>query len=130
MLTFLQFKKIVMKKFLFLLLFSISAVSFSQDTITSAKAQENIGKEVILKGKIASFKLASEGKSTNYINIDKPYPDNIFTVVLSNKYLEEHQLDILNSKGKEIVVKGTISVYDKDPKKTPQIFNPLEIQIK
>lgn len=119
-----------MKKILFVLLFSISAVSFSQDTITSAKAQENIGKEVILKGKIASFKLASEGKSTNYINIDKAYPDNIFTVVLSNKYLEEHQLDIINSKGKKIIVKGTISVYDKDPKKIPQIFNPLEIQIK
>jgi hypothetical protein len=54
----------------------------------------------------------------------------VFTVVISNKYLEEHQLDLAQSVGKEITVKGTISVYEKDPKKIPQIYNPLEIEIK
>ncbi|WP_395065384.1 hypothetical protein [Flavobacterium sp.] len=119
-----------MKKLVIIAFLSIASISFAQETITSAQAQENIGKEVILKGKIASFKLASEGKSTNYINIDKAYPDNVFTIVVSNKYLEEHKLDIANSLGKEITVKGTITVYEKDPKKIPQIFNPLEIEIK
>ena len=119
-----------MKKLLLFLLIHFSITSFAQVTINSSQANENIGNEVVLKGKIASIKLAAEGKSTNYLNIDKPYPDNIFTVVVSNKYLEEHLLDITNSKGKEIIVKGTITVYDKDPKKIPQIFNPLEIEIK
>ena len=119
-----------MKKLVIIAFLSIASISFAQETITSAQAQENIGKEVILKGKIASFKLASEGKSTNYINIDKAYPDNVFTIVVSNKYLEEHKLDIINAVGKEITVKGTITIYDKDPKKIPQIFNPLEIEIK
>jgi len=119
-----------MKK-LFIIIFSILVTtSFAQETITTSQAKEYIGKEVILKGKIASIKLASEGKSTNYINIDKPYPENVFTVVISNKYLEEHQLDLSQSVGKEITVKGIISVYEKDPKKIPQIFNPLEIEIK
>ena len=119
-----------MKTILTLALVLISSLSFSQEKITTSQAKENLGKEVILKGKVASIKLASEGRTTNYINIDKAYPDNIFTVVLTNKYLEEHQLDIANSVGKEITVKGTISVYEKDPKKIPQIFNPLEIEIK
>ena len=119
-----------MKTILTLALVLITSLSFSQEKITTSQAKENLGKEVILKGKVASIKLASEGRTTNYINIDKAYPDNIFTVVLTNKYLEEHQLDIANSVGKEITVKGTISVYEKDPKKIPQIFNPLEIEIK
>ena len=118
-----------MKKFLILFLLCFSSSILAQETITSEQAKDYIGKEVVLKGKIASIKLASEGKTTNYINIDKAYPNNVFTVVVSNKYLEEHKLDIANSVGKEITVKGTISVYDKDPKKTPQIFNPLEIEI-
>lgn len=119
-----------MKKFFIITFLILVTTSFAQETITTSQAKEYIGKEVILKGKIASFKLASEGKSTNYINIDKPYPDNVFTIVMSNKYLEEHQLDLSQSVGKEIKVKGTISVYEKDPKKIPQIFNPLEIEIK
>lgn len=119
-----------MKTLLTIAFVIITSLSFSQETITASQAQENIGKEVVLKGKVASIKLASEGRSTNYINIDKAYPDNVFTVVLTNKYLEEHKLDIANSVGKEITVKGTISIYEKDPKKIPQIFNPLEIEIK
>ncbi|WP_395054444.1 hypothetical protein [Flavobacterium sp.] len=118
-----------MKKFLVFLVLGFSTSIFAQEVITSQQAKDYIGKEVVLKGKIASIKLASEGKSTNYINIDKAYPNNVFTVVVSNKYLEENKLDIANSVGKEITVKGTITVYDKDPKKTPQIFNPLEIEI-
>jgi hypothetical protein len=119
-----------MKKIFLIAFLSFASISFAQETITTAQAQDNIGKEVILKGTIASFKLASEGKSTNYINIDKAYPDNVFTVVLSNKYLEDHQLDLANSKGKQITVKGTITIYEKDPKKIPQIFNPAAIEIK
>ena len=119
-----------MKNLIIYTLLFLTTSLVAQETITTQQAQENIGKEVILKGKIASIKLASQGKSTNYINIDKPYPDNVFTIVLSNKYLEEHKLDIINAVGKEIIVKGTITIYDKDPKKIPQIFNPLEIEIK
>jgi hypothetical protein len=119
-----------MKKLFVITFLIFLTTSFAQETITTSQAKEYIGKEVILKGKIASIKLASEGKSTNYINIDKPYPENVFTVVISNKYLEEHQLDLSQSVGKEITVKGIISVYEKDPKKIPQIFNPLEIEIK
>lgn len=119
-----------MKVFLLLVLFCFTSVIFAQDTITSSKANDYLDKVVWLKGKIVSFKIASEGKSTNFINIDKPYPKNIFTVVVTNKYLEEHNINLSQSKGKQILVKGKITTYEKDPKKIPQIFNPLEIEIK
>lgn len=118
-----------MKKILFTFLFLCSSMLFAQDTIPTTKVSEYIGKEVWVKGTIASVKIASEGKNTNYLNIDQPYPDAVFTVVISNKYLEEHQLNLAEAKGKIIRVKGIISVYEKDPKKTPQIFNPSQIII-
>jgi hypothetical protein len=104
--------------------------SSTQDTITTDKAKDFMGKLVLVKGKVVSFKLAAEGKSTNYINIDKPYPESIFTVVISNSYLEKLNIKIEDLKDKTIYVKGTISVYKNDPKQIPQIFNPISIVIK
>jgi hypothetical protein len=87
-------------------------------------------KEVCVLGKVVSFKLASEGKFTNYINIDKPYPESVFTVVITNNYLEKLNLKIEDLKDKYIYVKGTITTYKNDPKQIPQIYNPLSIELK
>lgn len=111
----------------FLLVFSIQC--FSQDTITTAKVKDYMDKEVYVVGKVVSFKLAAEGKTTNYINIDKPYPDSVFTVVISNSYLEKLNLKIEDLKNKTIIVKGKITTYKNDPKQVPQIFNPKSIEV-
>lgn len=111
-----------------LLLFSINC--FSQDTITTVKVKDYMDKEVCVLGKVVSFKLASEGKYTNYINIDKPYPESIFTVVITNNYLEKLNIKIEDLKDKTIYVKGKITIYKNDPKQIPQIFNPTSISIK
>ena len=117
-----------MKLFIAFLLISFSG--FSQDTITTLQVKDFIGKEVILKGKIASFKMASEGKSTNYINVDKTFPNNVFTIVIPNRALETLGFKIEESKDKTVIVKGKVEVYEKDPKQIPQIFNPKIIQVK
>lgn len=111
-----------------LLLFSIHC--FSQDTITTAKAKDYMDKEVFVVGKVVSFKLASEGKNTNYINIDKPYPESVFTVVISNSYLEKLNIKIEDLKDKTIYIKGKITTYKNDPKQIPQIYNPISIVVK
>jgi hypothetical protein len=112
----------------FFLIFSINC--FSQDTISTAKVKEYMDKEVCVLGKVVSFKLASEGKFTNYINIDKPYPESIFTVVITNTYLEKLNIKIEDLKDKNIYVKGKITTYKNDPKQIPQIFNPTSIAVK
>lgn len=112
----------------FVLTFSLNCLA--QDTITTAKVKEYMDKEVCVLGKVVSFKLASEGKSTNYINIDKPYPESVFTVVISNFYLEKLNIKIEDLKDKDIYVKGKITTYKNDPKQIPQIFNPISIAIK
>jgi hypothetical protein len=112
----------------FFVTFSINC--FSQDTISTAKVKDYMDKEVCVFGKAVSFKLASEGKFTNYINIDKPYPESVFTVVITNSYLEKLNIKIEDLKDKNIYVKGKITIYKNDPKQIPQIFNPISIGIK
>lgn len=119
-----------MKNLAFVFLLTVSINSFSQDTITTAKVKDYMDKEVCVLGKVVSYKLASEGKNTNYINIDKPYPESVFTVVISNYYLEKLNIKIEDLKDKYIYVKGTITTYKNDPKQIPQIYNPLSIELK
>lgn len=112
----------------FLLIISINC--FSQDTITTAQAKDYMDKMVCVKGKVVSFKLASERKFTNYINIDKPYPEGVFSVVITNSQLEKLNLKIEDLNDKDVYIKGTISTYKNDPKQIPQIFNPIRIEVK
>lgn len=119
-----------MKNILSAIVLLLSINSFSQDTITTEKVKDYMDKIVCVKGKVASFKLASEGKSTNYINIDKAYPENIFSVIISNSYLEKLNIKIEDLINKTIVVKGKITVYKNDPKQIPQIFNPEFLEVK
>lgn len=120
-----------MKTLLTTVLLIISVNCFSQqDTIMAINAKDYMDKEVIVVGKVASFRLASNGKYTNYINLEKPYPETIFTVVITNNYLQKLNIKIEDLKDKVICVKGTVTTYKNDPKQIPQIFNPISIEIK
>ena len=119
-----------MKNFLALFLCISSLNGFSQDTITTAKVKDYVNSLACVTGKVMSYKLASEGKSTNYINIDAAYPNNIFTIVVTNEYLQNAKIKIEDLKDKIIFVYGRITTYKNDPKQIPQIFNPRWIEIK
>ena len=118
-----------MKKMFFLLILLFSMKSFAQDTITTTRVKEFVGKEVWVKGKVAAVKDATTENRVVYINVDKAFPDNVFTVVLNVKYAQRMKLNLATAKGKSILVKGTITI-DKAGGPVPQIFNPTQIQIK
>ncbi len=119
-----------MKKHIFIILLLLSFKSFSQDTITTSVAKDHINKIATVVGKVASFKLASDGRNINYINIDKPFPDNVFTVVITNAHLDKLGLNLDEIKNKTIYIKGKVSVYKNDANQVPQIFNPISISVK
>jgi hypothetical protein len=119
-----------MKNLVIAVLVLFSTHCFSQETITTDNVKDYMDKEVCVVGKVVSYKLAAEGKNTNYINIDKPFPDGIFTVVISNSYLEKLFIKIEDLKDKIIYVKGKITTFKNDPKQIPQIYNPISIIVK
>ena len=119
-----------MKKIAILFFFVFSINVFSQDTIPTAKAKDYINNLACVTGKVVSYKLASKGKTINYINIDAAYPNNVFTIVLTNDYLETSKIKIEDLKDKIIFAYGKITTYKDDPKQIPQIFNPRWIEVK
>jgi hypothetical protein len=119
-----------MKNLILAILFISPINLFFQETISADKAKDYIDKVVFVEGKVVSYKIAPEGKSINYINIDKKYPNNIFAVVITNDYLKKLNIKIEDLEDKNIIVKGKISVYKNDPKQIPQIFNPESLELK
>ena len=78
-----------MKKIFFIVLFiAASAAGYSQTVITSLEAKDHIGETVTVKGLVAFVFTTNKGKTL--INFDEKYPNQSFTVVVS----EESKIDI------------------------------------
>ena len=104
-----------MKNLIITFLLLNSTYCFSQDTITTAMVKDYMEKEVCVVGKVVSYKLASNGKNTNYINIDKPYPDSVFTMVISNFYLEKAETTLPLQYLRSVFMKDQLLDQAKDP---------------
>ena len=82
-------------------------------TITPAQASKHVGKYETVCGQVAStyYAYKSNGRPT-FINLDKPYPDQIFTVMVwgsDRKNFKFKPEDFY--KDKEICVEGKIKDY-------------------
>jgi hypothetical protein len=104
-----------MNKLLFLFLF-IGIKVFSQtDTLTAIKAQNQIDKEVIVKGIIAGARLfEKDGKKTFLINLDEKYPNTPLTVVLYDN-IYDALVTKDNLENKKIVAKGIVTLHKDRP---------------
>ena len=107
-----------------------SAPVVAQDYITPADADKYIGQTKTVCGKVASATYAarSRGQPT-FLNLDQPYPNHIFTVVIwgseRNKFKSPPETFF---KGKSVCVTGVIDTY----RGKPQIIvrEPSQIVIK
>ena len=119
-----------MIRLIIFLFFIFTINAFSQDTIPVAKAKNYVNNLVCVTGKVVSVKKAGENQKVNYLNLDIKYPDNIFTIILTNDYLAQNKLNLDDFKDKTIYVYGKVTTYINDPKQIPQIFNPRRIDVK
>lgn len=85
------------------------------DTLTAEQAKTMINKEVIVKANVAGTRLFDkEGIKTFLINLDKRYPQSPLTVVLYDKAYKDLNLQY-EMEEKDIVVKGTVSLFNDKP---------------
>jgi len=117
---------------LFLVLLFSSVLSCNtatvSDTISADKAKNYIGETKTVKGLVVSTRYApaSRGRPT-FLNLDKPYPKQIFTVVIWGQNREKFDKPPeVYFKDKEILVTGKIVEY----KGVPQIEVKEPDQIK
>ena len=111
-----------------LLFFFFSACS--QDSISSKEASKYIGETKTVCGKVVStfYAQSSKGKPT-FLNLDKAYPNQIFTIVIwkDDRSKFEHSPEDFY-KGKNICVTGTITEYNGEPQ--IEVTEPEQITIK
>src|SRR5580658_3433646 len=86
--------------------FLIPAVA---QTITSADAKNHIGEKATVCGLVVSNSTAAQSQGTpTFIDLDKPYPDESFTVVIWQR--DKAAVGTLPSSG-HLCVTGTITDY-------------------
>lgn len=95
----------------------------SARTITAAEAKDHIGEEATVCGKVVSAKYAAASRgSPTFLNLDRPYPNQVFTVVIWGRDRAKFDKPEVDYKDKRICVTGKIESYRGVPEmvvKTP-----------
>lgn len=88
----------------------------AQDKLTAAQAKEHFGQNATVCGEVVSTSYAdsSNGHPT-FLNLDKRYPNQIFTVVIWGENRTKFGKPEEDYKGKRICVSGKITAYAGKP---------------
>jgi DNA/RNA endonuclease YhcR with UshA esterase domain len=100
----------------------------AQKKLTSAEAKDHIGETATVCGSVASTRYAASTKGEpTFLNLDKPYPNPIFTVLIwgSNRHKFGEPEKEFN--GKRICVTGKITDYRGVPETVAD--DPRQIRI-
>ena len=105
-----------------------TALSSAQTSISAAEAKNHIGEKATVCGEVASTHYAARSRGNpTFINLDKPYPEQIFTILIWGSNRQKFGDPEKTFQGKRICVSGKISDY----KGVPEIvaYKPSEIKI-
>jgi hypothetical protein len=97
--------------------------------LTAPEAKDHIGERAIVCGRVASTRYAAttRGKPT-FLNLDKPYPSQVFTVLIWGENREKFGAPEDQYRGKQICVTGTITEYRKAPEIVVGERHNIEVQ--
>ena len=118
---------IVLLPFLVLAPFSIDSQS-QVKKLTAVEAKDHIGEQATVCGKVASTRYAptSRGKPT-FLNLDKPYPSQMFTVLIWGENRDKFGTPEEKYREKQICVTGKVTEYRGAPEII--ISDPQNIEI-
>ncbi len=84
-------------------------------TLTTAEAKNHIGERATLCGVVESGRYSTSGRQPTFLNLDKAYPNQPFTVLIWAANREKFGKPEETYKGKRICVTGTIESYQNAP---------------
>jgi hypothetical protein len=114
---------------LVVLLLLVSTVVEAQRSLAAVEAKNHIGEKATVCGEVASTHYAGRTKgSPTFINLDKPYPNQIFTVLIWGTDRPKFASPDQTYMGKHICATGMI----KDFRGGPEIvaYEPSQIVIR
>ena len=95
-----------------LLLLTTASVSLAQQKLTPAEAKAHVGETATVCGTVASSRYAASTKGQpTFLNLDKPYPSHIFTVLIWGENRSKFGAPESEYRGKHICVTGKIAEY-------------------
>jgi DNA/RNA endonuclease YhcR with UshA esterase domain len=109
-----------------MVLWAVSGLA--QTSISAAEAKNHVGERATVCGEVASTHYAASSRgSPTFINLDKPYPSQIFTVLIWGTNRSKFGDPEEAYRSKHICVTGKISDY----KGAPEIiaYEPSQIKI-
>jgi DNA/RNA endonuclease YhcR with UshA esterase domain len=91
---------------------SLSLVALAQKRLSAAEAKDHFGENATVCGEVAGtrYVASSKGQPT-FLNLDKPYPNQIFTVVIWGDNRSKFGTPESGYKGKNVCVTGKITAY-------------------
>jgi hypothetical protein len=113
-----------------LVFFLVIAASFApaQKPLTTPEARDHVGEKSTVCGDVAGAHYAASTRgSPTFINLDKPYPNQVFTVLIWGSDRRKFGDPEEAYRGRHICVTGKISDY----KGVPEIvaYDPSQIKI-
>jgi micrococcal nuclease len=115
--------------FLALAAFALTPAFAEAPTLTAAEAADHIGERATVCGKVVSARYADRSRSQpTFLNLDKPYPDQVFTIVIWGSDRTKFGQPEVKYRDKRVCVWGTIGSY----RDVPQIVatDPEQITMK
>lgn len=111
----------------FVLLASVAISTWADNTtIEPAAAGKFVGQQARVCGKVASATFASRSRNQpTFLNLDKAYPNHVFTVVIWGNNRSKFQEPPEDLEGRRICVSGRIELY----RGRPQIIVSSPTQI-
>jgi hypothetical protein len=88
----------------------------AQNKLTAAQAKDHFGQTATVCGEVVTTSYADSSKGhPTFLNLDKPYPNQIFTVVIWGENRTKFGKPEEDYKGKRICVSGKITAYAGKP---------------
>jgi micrococcal nuclease len=117
-----------MKAHLLLLFLLLAAIVHAEGPLSAAEAKNHIREKATVCGEVASTHYAERTKgSPTFINLDKPYPNQVFTIVIWGTDRPKFGSPDRAYAGKQICATGVI----KDFRGVPEIvaYEPSQITV-
>ena len=90
--------------------------SSAQQKLTSAEATAHVGEHATVCGSVASVHYATRSKGEpTFINLDKPYPNQIFTILIWGNDRPKFGDPEQKYSGKHVCATGMITVFREVP---------------
>jgi DNA/RNA endonuclease YhcR with UshA esterase domain len=90
----------------------LAAPAFGQKKLSAAEAKDHVGETATVCGRVESTRyIASSKGQPTFLNLDRAYPGQIFTVVIWGTNRSKFGAPEVEYKGKRICVTGKITEY-------------------